>query len=185
MPGAPPGSFPRRSFPRRPREMARNFWDPGAGLQGLFDGRHRRRRTDRLTAGLSGFPSYRPTDAGPTVTHMRRITCREFGPSDQLTLEEAPDPRPGPGEILVQVRAAGVSFVDGLIAGGKYQLKPPLPFTPGLVAAGEVLATGDGVTGLRAGDRVVGSTTCWPGSPPENCTPSPRKATPSNAPARR
>ena len=88
---------------------------------------------------------------------MRRITCREFGPPDQLTLEEAPDPRPGPGEILVQVRAAGVSFVDGLIAGGKYQLKPPLPFTPGLVAAGEVLATGDGVTGLRAGDRVVGS----------------------------
>jgi NADPH2:quinone reductase len=89
---------------------------------------------------------------------MRRITCREFGPPDQLTLEEAPDPRPGPGEVLVQVRAAGVSFVDGLIAGGKYQLKPSLPFTPGLVAAGEVLATGDGVTGLRAGDRVVGST---------------------------
>jgi len=66
---------------------------------------------------------------------MRRITCREFGPPDRLTLEEAPDPRPGPGEVLVRVRAAGVSFVDGLIAGGKYQLKPPLPFTPGLVAA--------------------------------------------------
>ena len=89
---------------------------------------------------------------------MRRITCREFGPPDQLTLEEAPDPRPGPGEVLVRVRAAGVSFVDGLIAAGNYQLKPPLPFTPGLVAAGEVLAVGDGVTGLRAGHRVVGST---------------------------
>jgi NADPH2:quinone reductase len=88
---------------------------------------------------------------------MRRITCREFGPPDQLTLEEAPDPRPGPGEVLVQVRAAGVSFVDGLIAGGTYQLKPSLPFTPGLVAAGEVLTTGAGVPDLPAHRRVVGS----------------------------
>ena len=71
---------------------------------------------------------------------MRRIVCREFGPPDRLTVEEAPDPRPGPGEVLVGVRAAGVSFVDGLIVAGMYQMKPPLPFTPGLVAAGEVAA---------------------------------------------
>jgi len=89
---------------------------------------------------------------------MRRIVCREFGPPDQLRLEEAPDPEPGPGEVLVKVHAAGVSFVDGLIAGGRYQLKPSLPFTPGLVAAGEVLASGAGVTGLPAGRRVAGST---------------------------
>jgi NADPH2:quinone reductase len=86
---------------------------------------------------------------------MRRIVCREFGPPDQLRLEEAPDPEPGPGEVLVKVHAAGVSFVDGLIAAGMYQLKPPLPFTPGLVAAGEVVASGAGVTGLAAHRRVV------------------------------
>jgi NADPH:quinone reductase len=88
---------------------------------------------------------------------MRRIVCQEFGPPDRLRLEEAPDPRPGAGEVLVKVHAAGVSFVDGLIAGGMYQLKPPLPFTPGLVGAGEVVATGRGVPDLAAGRRVVGS----------------------------
>ena len=88
---------------------------------------------------------------------MRRIVCQEFGPPDRLQLEESPDPRPAAGEVLVKVHAAGVSFVDGLIVGGMYQLKPPLPFTPGLVGAGEVLATGPGVPGLAAGRRVVGS----------------------------
>jgi len=88
---------------------------------------------------------------------MRRIACREFGPPDRLVLAEAPDPRPGPGEVLVGVRAAGVSFVDGLMVGGGYQLKPPLPFTPGLVAAGEVLDVGAGVSSVARGSRVVGS----------------------------
>jgi NADPH:quinone reductase len=88
---------------------------------------------------------------------MRRIVCQEFGSPDRLRLEEAPDPRPGPGEVLVKVHAAGVSFVDGLIAGGMYQLKPPLPFTPGLVGAGEVVTTGEGTPALAAGRRVVGS----------------------------
>ena len=87
---------------------------------------------------------------------MRRIVCREFGPPDRLVLEEAPDPQPGPGQALVRVRAAGVSFVDGLIVAGLYQMKPPLPFTPGLAVAGEVAGTGDGVSGLPAGTRVVG-----------------------------
>jgi hypothetical protein len=67
---------------------------------------------------------------------MRRIVCQEFGPPDRLRLEEAPYPRPGPGEILVRVRAGGVSFIDGLVAAGRYQFKPPVPFTPGLAAAG-------------------------------------------------
>jgi len=91
---------------------------------------------------------------------VRRVVCREFGPPDRLVLEDAPDPRPGPGEVLIRVRAAGVSFVDGLIVAGLYQVKPPLPFTPGLVVAGEVAGTGDGVPGLPAGSRVVG---CWMG----------------------
>jgi len=87
---------------------------------------------------------------------MRRVVCREFGAPDRLVLEDAPDPQPGPGEVLVGVRAAGVSFVDGLMVGGSYQVKPPLPFTPGLTVAGEVLETGDGVPGLPRGSRVVG-----------------------------
>lgn len=91
---------------------------------------------------------------------MRRVVCRGFGPPERLVLEDAPDPRPGPGEVLVRVRAAGVSFVDGLIVAGLYQVKPPLPFTPGLVVAGEVAGTGDGVPGLPDGSRVVG---CWMG----------------------
>jgi NADPH2:quinone reductase len=88
---------------------------------------------------------------------MRRMACREFGPPDRLVLEEVPDPRPGPGQVLVGVRAAGVSFVDGLIVSGGYQLKPPLPFTPGLVAAGEVLDVGAGVSSVARGSRVVSS----------------------------
>src|SRR5215470_11701432 len=91
---------------------------------------------------------------------MRRVVCRGFGPPERLVLEDAPDPRPGPGEVLIRVRAAGVSFVDGLIVAGLYQVKPPLPFTPGLVVAGEVAGTGDDVSGLPAGSRVVG---CWMG----------------------
>ena len=88
---------------------------------------------------------------------MRHIVCHEFGPPDRLRLEQAPDPEPGPGEVLVAVRAAGVSFVDGLIVAGRYQMKPPLPFTPGLAVAGEVIAAGEGVAGLAPGSRVVGS----------------------------
>ncbi len=88
---------------------------------------------------------------------MRRIVCREFGPPEHLRLEVVPDPKPGPGEVLVKVHAAGVSFVDGLIVGGMYQLKPSLPFTPGLVGAGEVLTAGAGVPDLAAHRRVVGS----------------------------
>jgi NADPH:quinone reductase len=88
---------------------------------------------------------------------MRRIVCQELGAPDRLILQDAPDPRPGPGEVLVGVRAAGVSFVDGLIVGGSYQIRPPLPFTPGLTVAGEVLGVGDGVPDLPRGSRVVGS----------------------------
>ena len=86
---------------------------------------------------------------------MRRVVCRTFGPVEQLTIEEAPDPEPRPGEVIVAVRAAGVNFVDALLVQGLYQMKPPLPFTPGGEIAGEVVELGEGVEGLARGDRVV------------------------------
>jgi NADPH:quinone reductase len=86
---------------------------------------------------------------------MRRIVCRTFGPVENLQVEEVPDPRPRPGEIIVAVRAAGVNFVDVLLAQGLYQVKPPLPFTPGGEIAGEVVELGADADGVALGDRVV------------------------------
>lgn len=88
---------------------------------------------------------------------MIRVVCTEFGDPELLSLVEEPDPEPGPGRLLVAVEAAGVSFVDGLIVRGGYQVRPPLPFTPGGAVAGRVLAVGDGVDPSRVGTRVVGS----------------------------
>jgi len=86
---------------------------------------------------------------------MRRVVCREFGPLERLQLEEAETPHAGVGEVVVAVRAAGVNFVDALLAQGLYQIKPPLPFTPGGEVAGEVAEVGAGVTRVRRGDRVL------------------------------
>ena len=71
-------------------------------------------------------------------------------------VREVPTPTAGPGEVLVKVRAASVNFPDLLMTRGEYQFKPPLPFTPGLDLAGEVAALGEGVTGWKVGDAVVG-----------------------------
>src|ERR1700744_6725312 len=77
---------------------------------------------------------------------------------DVLTLsEEVPDPEPGSGQIFVRVLAAAANFPDILMCQGGYQVKPPLPFTPGLELCGEVVAPGPGVTGLNPGDRAVGT----------------------------
>ena len=89
---------------------------------------------------------------------MRRVVCRSFAPLDELVVEEAPDPEPGPGQAVVAVEAAGVNFVDALLVQGRYQLKPPLPFTPGMEVAGTVVAVGDGVDAVAVGDRVLATT---------------------------
>ncbi|MDD7921796.1 zinc-binding dehydrogenase [Actinomycetospora callitridis] len=86
---------------------------------------------------------------------MRRVVCRAFGPVEDLEIVEEPDPEPGPGEVLVEVEAAGVSFVDALIVRGGYQLRPDLPFTPGTSLCGRVAAVGAGV-GADAGSPAVG-----------------------------
>ena len=82
---------------------------------------------------------------------MKAIVCNEFGPIETLTLEDRPDPVAGAGEVVIDIRAAGVNFPDGLMVRGEYQVKPPRPFTPGSEVAGVVRAVGDGVTGLRCG----------------------------------
>jgi NADPH2:quinone reductase len=89
---------------------------------------------------------------------MKAIVCKAWGPPDDLELQDLPDLVPGPGEVAIDVRAAGVNFPDVLTVQGKYQVKPPLPFTPGNEFAGVVRALGEGVRGLAPGDRVIGFT---------------------------
>jgi len=85
---------------------------------------------------------------------MKAIVVREFGGPEVLKLEDVPDPKPGPGDVLVRIRAAGVNPVDAYIHTGTYARKPPLPYTPGFDGAGEVEAVGAEVTGVKPGDRV-------------------------------
>src|SRR3989454_3686385 len=85
---------------------------------------------------------------------MKAIVVREFGGPEVLKLEEVPDPKPGAGDVLVRIRAAGVNPVDAYIHTGTYVRKPPLPYTPGFDGAGEVEAPGSGVTEFKPGDRV-------------------------------
>jgi NADPH2:quinone reductase len=89
---------------------------------------------------------------------MRAIVCKEFGPPEKLVLEELPDPVVGPGQLVIEARAATVTFPDALMIEDKYQFKAPLPFVPGGEVAGVVAEIGEGVTGFEIGERVVGST---------------------------
>jgi len=88
---------------------------------------------------------------------VKAVLARAFGPPESLRIEEVNPRDVGPDDVRIAVRAAGVSFVDGLIAAGLYQIKPPLPFTPGTEFAGVVDAVGERVTSLRVGDRVCTS----------------------------
>lgn len=85
---------------------------------------------------------------------MRAIRVHQFGGPEALTLETVADPQPQSGEVLVRIHAAGVNPVDTYIRTGTYAIKPPLPYTPGLDAAGVIEAVGAGVTGWTPGDRV-------------------------------
>lgn len=86
---------------------------------------------------------------------MRAIVVDRWMEASELTVREAPEPVVGPGQIGVDVRAAGCNFFDILIVQGKYQVKPPFPFIPGGEIAGVVREVGPGVTGFAVGDRVL------------------------------
>ena len=86
---------------------------------------------------------------------MRAILCKSYGMPGDLVLEEVPSPRPGHGELLICVKAAGVNFPDVLMIQNKYQHRPALPFSPGYEVAGVVTALGEGVTGISIGDTGV------------------------------
>ncbi len=88
---------------------------------------------------------------------MKAILCRRFCTPDELELADIPPPTAGPGEAVVQVKAAALNFFDTLIIAGKYQNKPPFPFSPASEFAGVVDSVGEGVTEFNPGDRVLGS----------------------------
>jgi NADPH2:quinone reductase len=86
---------------------------------------------------------------------VRAVVCNELGPPSLLRVEDRPDPEPRPGQVVVDVEAAGVNYVDALFVAGEYQIKPAVPFVPGTESAGTVSAVGDGVEGVAVGQRVL------------------------------
>jgi NADPH2:quinone reductase len=86
---------------------------------------------------------------------MKAVLCTHFGPPEELELTDIPAPQPGPGEAVVRIAAAALNFFDTLIIAGKYQQKPPFPFSPVAEFAGTVESIGSGVTEVAVGDRVM------------------------------
>jgi NADPH2:quinone reductase len=89
---------------------------------------------------------------------MKAVLCKAFGPADTLVVEDVPEPVAGAGEVVLTVKAAGVNFPDVLMIENKYQVKPPLPFSPGGEAAGVVSQIGPSVDAVKPGDRVMAIT---------------------------
>ena len=90
---------------------------------------------------------------------MRAVVCKEFGPPENLVIDDVPSPVPGPREVVISMRAASLNFPDVLIVQNKYQFKPPLPFSPGTELSGVVKVVGEAVTRVTPGDRVMAYTT--------------------------
>jgi NADPH2:quinone reductase len=89
---------------------------------------------------------------------MRAVICKQWGPPESLVIETLPDLEAQPGEVVIDVKAAGMNFPDVLIVQGKYQFRPELPFSPGSELSGVVRSVGQGVTHFKPGDAVVAIT---------------------------
>ncbi|MBI5789884.1 MAG: NADPH:quinone oxidoreductase family protein [Rhodocyclales bacterium] len=89
---------------------------------------------------------------------MKALVCEAYGPIDTLVVKDIPSPVPGPKQVLIEVKAAAVNFPDALMVQGLYQVKPPLPFTPGAEIAGIVTAVGAEAKHFKPGDRVIALT---------------------------
>ena len=87
---------------------------------------------------------------------MKALLCTRYGTPDDLEITDIPDPMPGPGEAVVRIKSAALNFFDTLLIAGKYQTKPPMPFSPAAEFAGTVESLGADVTSLAIGDRVLG-----------------------------
>ncbi|MDX1555772.1 MAG: NADPH:quinone oxidoreductase family protein [Xanthomonadales bacterium] len=107
---------------------------------------------------------------------MRAVLCRQFGSYQDLAVEEHETPEAGPGEVLIEVRAAGLNFPDLLMIAGKYQVRPRPPFVPGFEAAGIVSRVGSGVSRFAPGDRVMA--TLMGGGFGEYCVAEENRVTP-------
>ena len=94
---------------------------------------------------------------------MKAALCKSLGGPDAISIEEIPDPTPEAAEVVIRVRAAALNFFDTLITRGKYQYKPEPPFSPSGEVAGVIESMGQGVTGLKPGDRVM-ATLGWGGA---------------------
>src|SRR5438128_5870122 len=86
---------------------------------------------------------------------MRALICREWGDIGRLKVEDVAAPKPGAGQVLIDVKATAVNYADSIMVAGRYQTKPPLPFSPGLETAGVVAACGREARGFKPGDRVM------------------------------
>ena len=86
---------------------------------------------------------------------MKAILCKTYGTPDDLVLEDVADPQPGRNEVRIATKACGVIFPDVLMIAGKYQVQPPMPFTPGAEISGDIVEIGQKVTHLKVGQRVL------------------------------
>lgn len=86
---------------------------------------------------------------------MRALICKEYGPAEQLVIDERELPQLKDNEVCIDVRASGINFPDSLMIAGKYQVKPPLPFVPGGECAGVISKVGSAVKNFKVGDRVI------------------------------
>src|SRR5262245_16552954 len=103
---------------------------------------------------FSGWGATGPENNGE-MRSMRAVVVREFGGIEKAALGEMPKPEPKAGEVMIEVRAVSVNFVDLVMMSGTYQFKPPLPFVPGKLPVGVVTAVGPGVTKFKAGDHAL------------------------------